>query len=74
MRWRGQRQSNNVEDRRGMRSPSPLGLGGGGGGLLNLLPMVFKLFGVKGGIVAVLAIGAYGLLSGNLGSMLGGGV
>ncbi|MET0008993.1 MAG: neutral zinc metallopeptidase, partial [Candidatus Thiodiazotropha sp. 6PLUC4] len=73
MRWRGQRQSNNVEDRRGMRSPSPLGLGGGGGGLLNLLPMVFKLFGVKGGIVAVLAIGAYGLLSGNLGSMLGGG-
>ncbi|MES9853032.1 MAG: neutral zinc metallopeptidase [Candidatus Thiodiazotropha sp. L084R] len=73
MRWRGQRQSNNVEDRRGMRSPSPLGLGGGGGGLLKLLPMVFKLFGVKGGIVAVLAIGAYGLLSGNLGSMLGGG-
>lgn len=73
MRWRGQRQSNNVEDRRGMSSPSPLGLGGGGGGLLNLLPMVFKLFGVKGGIVAVLAIGAYGLLSGNLGSMLGSG-
>ncbi|MCG8017547.1 MAG: zinc metallopeptidase [Candidatus Thiodiazotropha sp. 'RUGA'] len=73
MRWRGQRQSSNVEDRRGMRSPSPMGLGGRGGGLLNLLPMVFKLFGVKGGIVAVLAIGAYGLLSGNLGSMLGGG-
>ena len=73
MRWRGQRQSDNIEDRRGMRSPSPLGLGGGGGGLLNLLPMVFKLFGVKGGVIAVLAIGAYGLLSGNLGSMLGGG-
>ncbi|MCU7927807.1 MAG: neutral zinc metallopeptidase [Candidatus Thiodiazotropha sp. (ex Dulcina madagascariensis)] len=73
MRWRGQRKSDNIEDRRGMRAPSPMGGLGGGGGLLNLLPMVFKLFGFKGGVVAVLAIGAYGLLSGNLGSMLGGG-
>ncbi len=55
-----------------MRAPSSLG-GFGGGGLLNLLPMVLRLFGIKGGIVVVLAIGAYGLLSGNLGSMLGGG-
>jgi predicted metalloprotease len=46
---------------------------GGGGGMLNLLPMVFKLFGFKGGMLAVLAIGGYALLSGNLGSMLGGG-
>jgi hypothetical protein len=46
---------------------------GGGGGLLNLLPAVFKLFGFKGGVIAVLAIGAYALVSGNLGSMLGGG-
>jgi predicted metalloprotease len=46
---------------------------GGGGGLLNLLPAVFKLFGFKGGMVAVLAIGAYALMSGNLGSILGGG-
>ncbi|MET0068784.1 MAG: neutral zinc metallopeptidase [Candidatus Thiodiazotropha sp.] len=74
MRWRGQRRSDNVEDRRSMRTPSPMGgLGGGGGGLLNLLPAVFKLFGFKGGMVAVLAIGAYALMSGNLGSMLGGG-
>ncbi|MCU7930338.1 MAG: zinc metallopeptidase [Candidatus Thiodiazotropha sp. (ex Codakia rugifera)] len=75
MRWRGQRKSENVEDRRSMRAPSsPLGgLGGGGGGLLNLLPTVFKIFGFKGGVVAVLAIGAYALFSGNLGSMLGGG-
>jgi len=56
-----------------MRAPSSLG-GFGGGGLLNLLPMVLRLFGIKGGIVVVLAIGAYGLLSGNLGSMLGGGM
>jgi uncharacterized protein len=72
MRWQGRRQSENIEDRRGMRAPSSLG-GFRGGGLLNLLPMVFRLFGLKGGIVVVLAIGAYGLLSGNLGSMLGGG-
>jgi hypothetical protein len=38
--------------------PGPRGIGGfRGGGMLNLLPMVFKLFGVKGGIVVVLAIG-----------------
>lgn len=72
MRWRGNRQSSNIEDRRGTRGPSMGGLGGGGG-MLNLLPMVFKLFGVKGGIFALLAVGAYGLLSGNLGNMLGGG-
>lgn len=55
-----------------MRAPSSLG-GLGGGGLLNLLPMVFRLFGVKGGIVVVLAVGAYALLSGNLGSLVGSG-
>ncbi len=71
MRWRGRRGSDNIEDRRGMSAPR--GGGFGGGGMLNLLPMVFKLFGVKGGVLAVLAIGAYGLLSGNLGNMLGGG-
>jgi uncharacterized protein len=75
MRWQGRRKSENIEDRRSMRAPSSIGgLGGGGGGLLNLLPMVIKLFGFKGAVVAVLAIGAYGLLSGNLGGMLGGGV
>jgi predicted metalloprotease len=36
--------------------------------------MVFKLFGFKGGMIAVLAIGAYGLYSGNLGSLLNGGI
>jgi predicted metalloprotease len=72
MRWRGNRQSSNIEDRRGMRAPSMGGLGRGGG-MLNLLPMVFKLLGFKGGVLALLAIGAYGLFSGNLSSMLGGG-
>ena len=45
MRWRGNRKSENVEDRRNMRSS---GLGGLGGGMLRLLPMVFKLLGFKG--------------------------
>jgi hypothetical protein len=44
-----------------------MGCLGGGGGLLNLLPMVFKLLGPKGGMIALLGIGAYTLLSGNLG-------
>lgn len=69
MRWQGHRESRNLEDRRAMRAPSG---GFGGGGMLNLLPTVFRLFGLKGGIIAVLAIGAYGLLSGNLGGLLGG--
>ena len=56
-----------------LRNRTLMGGLGGGGGLLNLLPAVFKLFGFKGGVVAVLAIGAYALMSGNLGSMLGGG-
>ncbi len=73
MRWKGRRGSDNIEDRRGMAAPSGIG-GLRGGGMLNLLPMVFKLFGLKGGIFVVLAIGAYGLFSGNLGEMLGGGM
>jgi len=71
MRWRGHKQSSNVEDRRGSRRPALGGLGGGGGGMLNLLPTIFKLFGIKGGVVAILAFGAYGLYAGNLGGMLG---
>ncbi len=70
MRWRGRQKSNHIEDRRNARGPSSIG-GVGGGGLLRLLPAVFKLFGFKGGLIAVLLIGAYGLISGNLGSMLG---
>ncbi len=70
MRWRGQRKSKNVEDRRSESGPALGGLGGRGG-MLNLLPMVFKVLGFKGGLIAVLALGAYALFSGNLGNMLG---
>jgi predicted metalloprotease len=72
MRWRNRQRSNHIEDRRNQRGPSAMGIGGGGG-LLRLLPAVVKIFGFKGAVIAVLAIGAYGLISGNLGSILGSG-
>lgn len=72
MRWRGKRKSRNIEDRRNMRASGIGGLGGKGGGMLRLLPTVFKFLGFKGTAVLVLGIGAYGLFTGNLGSMLGG--
>ncbi len=70
MRWRGRRQSSNIEDRRFSRPPSRLAMGGGGG-LLRLLPMVFRLFGVKGGMLALLGIGAFMFLGGDLSGLLG---
>ena len=75
MRWRGRRQSSNIEDRRGA---SPVGLGGigggrGGGGVLRLLPLAFRFLGVKGTIAVVIALVAYSFFSGgNLGGLLGG--
>jgi len=78
MRWKGRRQSSNVEDRRGS-SASPFGGGGGGGGggsLLHLLPLALRVLGVKGTIFALLAVGAVSYLAGGggLGSLVGGGV
>ncbi|MCL4146264.1 UNVERIFIED_CONTAM: hypothetical protein GTU68_053933, partial [Idotea baltica] len=57
MRWRGNRRSDNIEDQRHMRSS---GLSAARGG------------GFKGTAIAVVAIGAYGLMTGNLGAILGG--
>ena len=70
MRWRGRRQSSNIEDRRFSRAPSRLSMGGGGG-LLRLLPMVFRLFGVKGGMLALLGVGAFLFFGGDLSGLLG---
>ncbi len=71
MRWKNNRRSHNVEDRRSQRVS---GMGGGrGGGLLRLLPMVYRLLGFKGTAIAVVGVVAYGLFSGNLGQILGGG-
>jgi len=79
LKWRGRRQSSNVDDHR-FNSPSGLGglggLGGGrsGGGLLRLLPVAIKFLGVKGTVIAGLGIVAFLYFSGgDLGSLLGGG-
>jgi len=74
MRWKGRRQSSNIEDRRGTSPASFGGLrGGGGNGLLRLLPVVLRFLGVKGTIAVVLALGAYSYFSGGgLGGLLGG--
>ena len=67
MRWRGNRKSRNVEDRRSTRLS---GSRSSGGGLLRLLPIVFKFLGFKGTAILVVCVGAYGLFTGNLGNML----
>jgi len=69
MLWRDKRKSSNVEDRRNMRA-SGLGGMGSGGGMLRLLPVVFKFLGLKGTIILLVCVGAYGLFSGNLGNIL----
>ena len=69
MRWRGNRKSSNVDDRRGSRYA---GMGSaGGGGLLRLLPFVYRILGFKGTAIVLLCAGAYGVFSGNLNSILG---
>ena len=70
MRWRGNRQSSNIEDRRGMSAPGRLG---GGGGMLRLLPVVYRFLGFKGTVIAALVVGAYLVFSGNLGVLTGSG-
>lgn len=69
MRWRGNRKSSNVEDRRSMNI-SRLGGMGRGGGMLRLLPIVYRFLGFKGTAILVVCVGAYGLVTGNLGNML----
>ncbi len=71
MRWRGSRQSSNIEDRRGMRVSGMGGLGGGHG-LLRLLPLAFRFLGFKGTILAVIGLIGYGYFTGDLNKILGG--
>jgi predicted metalloprotease len=72
VRWEGNRQSNNVEDRRGSRGFSAGGFGRGGG-LLRLLPLAFKFLGFKGTAIVAVGLVGYGLFTGNLSQILGGG-
>ncbi len=67
MRWRNSRRSHNIDDQRHHRTS----LTTAGGGLTRLLPMVFRFLGFKGTAILVLAVGVYGLMTGNLGAILG---
>lgn len=69
MRWRGNRKSSNIEDRRSARSSGIGGLGGGGG-ILRLLPLAVKFLGIKGTIIAVVVVGGFLFATGNLGNVL----
>ena len=68
VQWRGRRESRNVIDQRGTRYSG--GAGGGGGGLLALLPLLFRIFGWKGAVLAVIIVGGIGLFSGDIDSAL----
>ncbi len=71
MRWRGNRKSSNVEDQRSMRVSGSGSSGGGSGNMLRLVPVVFKFLGFKGTVILAVCVGAYGLFTGNFGSILG---
>lgn len=71
MRWKGRRQSENIEDRRGQRVSSR-GMGVRSGGS-SLLPLVMKLARTKVGmVIIVLGLGYMWLSGGDLNSLLGG--
>ncbi|MEJ1401924.1 MAG: neutral zinc metallopeptidase [Candidatus Sedimenticola sp. (ex Thyasira tokunagai)] len=70
MRWRGNRESSNVRDRRGVRLS---GGTGSGGGMIRLLPTVFRFLGFKGTAIAVLGFVGYTYFTGgDLSALLGG--
>lgn len=67
MRWRGRKQSDNVEDRRGQRLSRASGRGGGA-----LLPLVMRLTRTRGGWLILVAGALFLWLSGaDLGGLLG---
>ncbi|MCK5516513.1 MAG: zinc metallopeptidase [Desulfobulbaceae bacterium] len=70
MRWRGNRKSSNVEDRRSMQVSGSGHSGRGGSSILRLVPVVFKFLGFKGTLILAVGVGAYGLFTGNLGNIL----
>ena len=70
MRWQGNRKSNNVEDRRNQQTFRSAGMGGSG--LLRLLPLVYRILGLKGTLILAAGIAGYGFYTGNLGGLIGG--
>lgn len=72
MRWRGNRKSSNVEDRRNTKISGLGSLGGRGGGMLRLLPVAFKFLGFKGTALLAAGVIGYSVVTGNFGNMLAG--
>lgn len=72
MKWRGNRKSHNVEDRRGMRTTG-FGRAGGNSGLLRLLPIAFRFLGFKGTVLVVIGLLGYNYFTGDLDHLLTGG-
>ena len=68
MRWRGRRQSRNIEDRRSLRASG--GVGAGVGGLMRLLPIAFKFLGFKGTVLLLASVVVFAFFTGNLGGLL----
>jgi uncharacterized protein len=68
MRWRGRRQSSNIEDKRAMRGPRSTRIGGGG--IMRLLPLAFRVLGVKGTLIAAALLVGYVFISGDLEQLL----
>ncbi len=69
MRWRGNRKSDNIEDRRHVKA-SRGGLSGGSG-ILRFAPVVFKVLGFKGTALVVAGVVGYALFTGNVGNLMG---
>lgn len=68
MKWRNNRRSNNIEDRRGQRMS---GLSGAGNaGIIRLIPAVFKLLGFKGTLILGVGMFALAAFTGNLPALL----
>lgn len=67
MKWRGNRKSSNIDDRRSQRVS---GIRGGSGGIIRLLPAVFRLFGFKGTALLLIGIVVLAALTGNLPMLL----
>jgi predicted metalloprotease len=72
MRWRGNRTSNNIEDRRG--TSARVMRGAGASGVLRLLPVVFRVLGFKGTVILGLLIFGFLYFTDNLGLLVGQGV
>lgn len=67
MKWRGNRRSSNIDDRRGQHLS---GMGSSGGGLIRLLPAVIKFLGIKGTLIVAVGVIGLAVFTGHTQSLL----